>query len=824
MRYATRTVRLNLGFAAIAVISLALGAGANTAIFQLINAVRLRALPVKAPNELVELRIDDMTHARGSWDRNSAVTNPLWEKIHQRQHSFSEMFAWAEENWNIAQAGEYHWITGLKVSGDFFRALGVGSEIGRVLTADDDHRGCGAVPVAVLSYAFWRQEFGGEASVIGKRLTVGEKRVEVVGVTPASFFGLEIGRNFDIAVPLCAEAGWNHGKGRLDSGTSWWLTVMGRLKPGVSIQQAAADFRVLSPVIFREALPSDYPPESVKPFLAMKLQVLPAGGGLSRLRAQYSTPLDLLLVIAGVVLLIACSNLANLTLARASVRRREIAVRLALGASRASVISHLMIEALLLAGAGAILGLLLAQVLSRFLISFLANDHDRLFVDFHLDWRIFAFTASVAALTCLLFGLIPALRATRVDPGDALKSGSRGLSSSRERLGLRRVFAISQIALSLVLVASAILFVRSLRNLTTLDPGFEHRGILIADVDFPSSRSAPGANVALRDEILERLRNIPGVDAGAEATIVPLTGANWNNRMWMNGSDAGHARVSMRSMIGAGYFRTLKMPLIAGREFDERDIKASAAVAVVNQEFALQFGCGKSPVGKYLWVEATPYAPESSYEIIGVVRNAKYGDLREDFQPVLFTPYSQAARELPGGRFMIRSSTQSRTVAAAVRHTLAIANPEIRYSLHYFDTWIEETLLRERLMAMLSEVFGGVAVVLAMAGIYGVISYTAAQRTNEIGIRVALGADRRRIIVLMFRETMLVLAIGLCVGVILTMLTGRAASALLFGLKSNDPLTLTIAGLSLAIVAMGASYVPAWQAAKVSPVIALKQE
>ena len=824
IRYSLRLLRLSPGFALVAIASLALGTGANTAIFQLLDAIRLRTLPVKAPNELVELRIDDMTHARGTWLRDDAVTNPLWEKIREYPQPFSGSFAWADESLDVSANGESRQVAGLWVSGDFFRVLGAQPILGRVFTSTDDRRGCGVTPGAVISYGFWQRELGGDASVVGHKLALGRNQVEVIGIAPPGFYGLEIGRTFDLALPICSEPALHGVEGRLNSGTTWWLTVMGRLKPGVSSEQASAYFEARSAGIFEATLPSDFPRDSVKPYLAMKLSAIPAGSGISRLREQYSRPLTLLLGIAGLVLLIACLNLANLMLARASARQREVAVRLAMGASRSRLARQLVTDGLILAVAGAGLGLLLARWLSRFLVSYLSTGSDPAFVAMPDDFRIFAFTAALAILTCLVFASVPVLRASRTDPGDVLKSGGRSLTPGRERHGFRRALVSSQIAVSFVLLTATLLFVRSLSNLEALDPGFQTRGILIADVSFSGLQLPPGRAISFRREVLDKLRAIPGVQAAAEVTIVPLTGANWNNRFWIDGSDLAHAHLSLRSMIGSGYFQTLRTPLLAGREFDEHDLASAAKFAIVNEEFARQVIGGVNAVGKRIWVEPTPYEPQTSIEIVGVVKNTKYRNLREDFQPVVFLPLSQAALGRPEGRYMIRSGARPVGLTSSVQKTLASVSPQMRYSFHMFDTWLEQSLLRERLMATLSSLFGFLAMVLTAVGVYGVISYTVAQRTNEIGIRIALGADRPAVIALILRETALVLAIGLTVGSLMTLVAGRSAAVLLFGLEPSDPLTLAVAGGSLAMLAAAASYFPARRAAAVNPVIALRQD
>lgn len=826
--YAVRQFRMSPGFSIMAIASLALGCGANVAIFQLLDAIRLQSLPVQAPRELVELRIDDMTHARGTWLRDDAFTNPLWEQIRARQDVFSGAFAWADEALNVAPTGERRQIAGLWVSGDFFRVLGVEPLLGRTFTSTDDRRGCGLSPGAVVSYGFWQSEFGGDTSVIGRALPVEGHPIQIIGVTPPGFFGLEVGRTFDIALPICSQPALQ-AEGRLDSGTTWWLTVMGRLKPGLSFEGTSPILRGLSPRIFEASLPAGYPSDSVKPYLAMKLLAVQANGGISRLRDHYSVPLSLLLAIAGLVLVIACANLANLMLARASARRREIAVRLAIGASRARLAQQVLIEGLLLACAGVAAGLLLAQALSRFLVAFLMTGDDPTFVNLRPDWRIFAFSALLAALTCILFSLGPALHAARTDPGDALKAGNRSMTSGRDRMSLRRLLVASQIALSLVLLMGALLFVRSLRNLTTLDPGFDPRGVLIANVNFSGMHLPPGRVPAFHDELLRTIRAIPGVQSAAETTIVPLTGASWENRVWMEDSSFEHARVARRNMVGTAYFRTLKTSLLAGREFDQRDSNpirdsSSGKVAIVNQTFARVFTAGRNPVGLRFWIESTPYAPETVYEIVGLARDAKYRDLREESQPVVYLPMANPILESSQARFMIRSGARPETLVSALRAAFAGMSPDLGYSFRLFDTGIRDSLLRERLMATLSALFGALAAALTAVGLYGVISYTVARRTSEIGIRLALGAGRWTVIKLTLREAAAVLAAGLGAGTILSLAASHTVAALLFGLKSYDVWTLVVSVLTITLVTAAATCLPAHRASSLNPAITLRQD
>src|SRR5215472_1124253 len=483
LRCGLRSLRKNSGFTAVAVLTLALGIGANTAIFQLIDALRLRVIPVKDPQQLVTVQLADSTGIRGHETSGYPVlTNAIWEKLRDNQDVFSGVLAWGSNNFGLTPGGEVRLAQGLFVSGDFFQVLGVRPLMGRVFTASDDRRGCG-LPGAVVSYAFWQRELGGDPSPLGRKLTLNDHPVEIIGVTPPGFFGLEVGSSYDVAVPICSQAVlWSEGNW-LDEGTVWWLNVMGRLRPGGTLKGINAQLRVASPGIFQTTLPPNYPAANVKDYLKFKLAAVPGGAGVSGLRANYGQPLLLLLATTGLVLLVACANLANLMLARATAREHEFAVRLAIGASRRRIVRQLMVESSLLALGGVIAGAFGSRWLSKFLISLLGTKGDPLFLNLEPDVRILAFTAGLAGLTCVLFGLTPALRASSIAPGEAMKAGGRTLSGSRQRVDLRQVLVVSQVALSLALLVGALLFSGSLRNLLAVDAGFQRKGVVIADLD-----------------------------------------------------------------------------------------------------------------------------------------------------------------------------------------------------------------------------------------------------------------------------------------------------------------------------------------------------
>jgi len=822
LKYGARLLRLNPAFAIVAILSLALGIGANTAVFQLLDAVRIRTLPVTSPDELLELRIAEPVGGRtGQFSgRRPSLTNPLWEQIRDRQQVFSSVFAWSGVGFDLTTSGEARTAQGLWVSGDFFTGLGVPALIGRTLTAEDDHRGC-AAPPAVLGYGFWQREYGGDPSVVGRSITLDGHPFPIVGVAPASFFGVEVGRAFDVAVPLCAEPISRGTRSALDKKAVWFLGGMGRLKAGVSLDQARAHLASISAAMFRETLP-DYRAEDAKHYLEFKMGAYPAGTGISQLRRQYESPLWLLLATTTLVLLIACANLANLMLARATAREREIAVRLAIGASRGRIVRQLLAESLLIAAVGAAAGAMLAQWLSRFLVSFLTTDNNRIFVALSLDWRIFAFTAALAVLTCLIFGLAPAMRATGTAPAAAMKTGSRGSTDGRERFGLRRALVVAQVALSLVLVVGAVLFVRSLRNLVTLDAGFQQNGILVVNMDLRRASVPEERRRALFADITAKLAAIPGVSSAAQVYIMPVSGSGWNNNIIINGKKYTE-NVNINE-VSAGYFRTMGTPILAGRDFDERDTPGGEKVVIVTQLFTQKYFGGQNPIGQTFQIDEPPGQPQPLCRIIGVVKDTKYTDLREEFTPLAFFASSQAEKPDPFLQVALRSSAPLTSITPAVTAVLGQVNSNIVVQFQTLTTLVRDSLMRERLMATLSGFFGALAALIATIGLYGVMSYMVARRRNEIGIRIALGADRASVVRMVMREAGLLLAGGVVVGTALAIAAARTAATLLFGLHPGDPATLAMAAVGLGSVAMLASYLPALRAARLEPTEALREE
>ena len=823
LRHAFRLLRLSPGFTIISILTLALGIGANTAIFQLIDSVRLRTIPVKNPQELGSIRIADRHWGSGQFSSQySQLSFAMWEQIRKRQEGFAEIAVWSDQRFNLATGGEVRNAKGIRVSGDFFHVLGVEPILGRLLSAEDDQPGCSA-SAADISYSFWQRNFAGDPSVVGKRLTLDGNSFEVLGVTPPGFNGISVGDTFDVALPICVEPILSPRNNRLTLRHAWWLASIGRLKPGWTIARANAQINAVTPAILQETIPPVYDAEATKKFLAYKLGVFSASTGFSELRQDSETSLWLLLGISGLVLLIACANLANLMLARASARERQITIRRALGASRWRMIRELLSESLLLATAGTICGLFLAFAISRMLVSFISTPQSQIFLDLGMDWRVLAFTTALAFLTTVGFGLAPAVRATRAEPATLLQSGSRGMSGGRERFSLRRILVVSQVALSVVLLMGALLFVRSLRNLTTLNVGFQQSGMLITSVDFTHLRLPEERYTEYKRDLVKRVQAIPGVESASHAMMFPFGGMSWNDDVINEGSDQD-AGVAWENFLGPGYFQTIGTPLLAGRDFDDRDTATSAKVAIVNQAFVRKILKGADPLGKRFCIHEPPGKPRPLYEIVGVTGDNKFQNMHEEFLPFMYFPATQEEKPSPYDQILIRSSLPLTALIASLKQTIADVNPGIDLEFRVLETRVHNSLLQDELMATLSGFFGFLAALLAAIGLYGVISYMVVQRTKEIGIRMAIGAERMDVVKMILREAGMLTVAGLVIGTGLALGSAQAAKSLLFGLKPRDPLTLVMAVILLSAVATLASFLPAHRASKLDPLTALRYE
>jgi len=822
VRYGVRVLRLNPAFTVVCVISLALGVGANTAIFQLINSVRLRALPVPDPDSLAIVRIADRHWAQGrTHGPYPDLSFPMWKEIQRRQEGFSSIAAWFTAPFNLTNGGQVRYARGMLVSGDFFSVLQVPPALGRVIVASDDTPGCGGDP-AVISYAFWQSEFGGAQNVIGRKLTVDGHPFEVIGVTPRGFYGIEVGRSYDVAIPLCTEPRFADENPLTTMRHAFWLGSIGRLKPGWTIKKATAQLNAISIPILEATVPTVYSPESVKKYMVYRFAAFPGGNGFSQLRKEYESPLWLLLAVAAVVLLIACANLANLMLARASTREREIAVRLALGASRSRLIAQLLTESLLLSIAGAAVGALLAKNLSAFLVGYLSSSNSPIYLDRAMDWRVLGFTAGLACLTCVLFGLAPALQASKTAPAQVMNAAGRAVTATRQRLGARQTLVVAQVGLSLMLLVGALLFVRTLRNLLNLDPGFQREGVMIVDIDYARLNIPLADRVRFRETMLEQVRSVPGVASAAETSIVPLSGNGWNDHVVVDGKQKDDL-VNMAN-TSAGYFATLGIPIVAGRDFNSNDTAHSPKVAIVNQEFARKIFGSDDVIGRTYKIAVYKGDPQYEYQVVGVVKNTKYFDLREDDEPLAYYPQLQDEKPDPATDIMVRSQLPPASLIPDIQRAIGRVNQGVFVDFLPLDTMVKEGLLRERLLATLAGFFAVLAGVLATVGLYGVIAYMVLRRTNEIGIRMALGARPRQILVMVVGEASKLLGIGVVVGIALSLVASRTAGTLLFGLHSYDPATLAAAAVGLAVISIAASLIPANRAAKLSPMTALREQ
>jgi len=822
LRYGVRFLRRTPGFTAVAVLSLALGIGANTAIFQVIDALRLRTLPVPRPEELVEVRIAKPRSRAGNfYGRYSELTNPVWEQVRARQEAFSGVAAWGTTRFDLAEGGAVRRAQGLYVSGGFFDVLGVTAAHGRVLTLADDRPGC-AGTVAVISHAFWQREYGGDRAVLGCTLLLEGHAFDIIGITPSTFHGVDVGRSFDVAVPICAAAVINPDAGLTEQAHVWWLSALGRLRPGWTSQRATAHLRAISPSVFQQTLSSWFDPEPAKGYLAFTLEAAPCASGFSSLRTQYSSPLWLLFGLSGLVLLASCVNLANLLLAKASTREREIGVRLASGASRWRIVQQLLTESVLLAALGTAGGVGLARVLSGLLVASLSTGQNPLFVNLPMDWRLIGFAIAIALITTLAFGLAPALRATATPVVQLVKSGGRGGTIDRGHHGLRATLVIVQVALSMVMVGSATLFALSLRNLSTFDTGHRRDGVWVAELSMGRLALPDDQVPAALRALLDRLRSIPGVESVARTAIVPMAGMSMADDIRIEGA-ATTTQLTYFHRVGPGYFRTTGVPLLSGRDFDARDDVRSRRVAIVNRTFATRLLASPAALGRVFHAQTAPntWAP---YEIVGIAEDAVYSDVRDPVPPVAYLAIDQDQEPDRGPVFLIHSRLSPSVLSTSVTRAIAEVGPAIAVEFSSLSAIVGGNTQRERLLAELSGSFGILALVLSAVGIYGVLSYLVARRRQEIGVRLALGSTRSAIVRLVARDSLRWIGAGLVLGGGLAVVAANAARSMLFGLAPTDPTALIIAAAMLALSGAAATIVPALRAARLHPTGALREE
>ena len=825
--FGLRMLRKSPVFTTVAVVTLALGIGANTAIFSILNAVLLRNLPVKNPKELVLLGTGRGAGNTGGVD-DVLYSYRFYEELAQKNQVFSETSAmmsvlFAGMHGRVEGSASLEPINVQLVSGTYFSMLGVQPALGREFSKLDDEP-VGAHAVAMLSYSWWTRRFAGDSAVIGKTIAIGATVYTISGVTPPEFFGTTVGQAPDVWIPLSMEKqvspGWN---GLEDK---WWdsLYILGRLKPGVSVAQAQASINVLAKAIWRDFAGPVIPLHRQRNIDHAWIPLTSAARGLSRLRFEYSLPLHILMVVVAVVLLIACANIANLLLARSANRLREIAVRTAVGAGRARLFRQLLTESLLLACLGGVVGLLFASWASRAILAWISAGPEPLPLNIAPDVRLLAFTFIISLVTALLFGTLPALRSAHVDLTDAFKCG-RGPAS----LGIRSRFAsaliVCQIALSFVLMIGAGLFLRTLVNLTRVNRGFDEKGVLLFSVD-PAAvgYKVDSRLVNLYQQLEQRVAAEPGVRADS-VSLLTFNQGSWKTPVSVLGAtpnvrDNPHV---IHNAVGAGYFSTMGIPLLFGRIFGPQDTATSAKVAVINETMARLYFPDGSPIGRRFGIEGDP-AYAADFEIIGVVKDAKYESLGESPEPGAYYLYSQILHQFYYD-FEVRYSGDPRPIIAEVRSAAASVDPNL--PVVYQSTLAEQvgrSVASQSLTARLSAFFGLLAVFLASIGIYGLTSYGVARRTNEIGIRVALGAPRARVFWIILRDVLLFASTGLALGVPIALAAGQLVSSLLFGIKPADPATMVVAATLLVVLTVAAGYLPARRATRVDPMVALRYE
>jgi len=826
VRLALRGLRRSPLFATVAILSLALGIGANTAIFTLIDQILLRKLPVAAPDQLVMLYQEGSHNGSNMGSRMHSY--PLYQDLQQRAEPLAEVLCRRLVPASVSIDHQTERVEAEMVSGNFFTMLGVKPAVGRVFNSQEDDRVYQGHPAVVLSYDYWVSRFARDPAVVGRKILVNDYPMTIVGVSAAGFGGIDPAQSPQIRVPvqmkpaMVPDWGWVH----MDDRRARWVQVFGRLKPGYTVQSAQAPLQGLFTQIrayeITLAAAKDWSAYSRAQFMKGRMLVVGAAMGYSVLRNDFSTALIVLMCMVGLVLLIACANVANLLIARAFMRQKEIAVRLSLGASRATLVRQLLAESLVLSCAGGLVGVGLAVALTRGLLALAPSQGQPLSISAHPDLRILAFTLSLTFATGVLFGLIPALGASRPDPWTTLKDTVGSIAGTGGSLFLRKGLVTAQVALSFLLLFGAGLFVRSLQNLRTTDTGVALDNL----VTFQLSPSLSGYDdpraMHFYQELLDRLRAAPGVKSAALAAVPILSGNEWDSSTSVEGHTAadGENMQAFMNALSPDYFTTMQIPLLEGRDFTRLDVKESPTVAIVNRRFAQHFFPGRSAIGRHLGRGVGP-STKLTIEIIGVVDDSLYEGPREGVRRQVFVPNwgrNSAA-------FYVRTTTASAGAFSLVRNEVKQLDSSMPiYEMKTVEGKLDETLLTDRLIALLSAGFGLLATVLAAVGLYGVMAFVVARRKKELGIRLALGAQRGLIIWSVMREVLLLLVIGLAVGVPAAIALGRFVSAQLFGIQPHDPWIAGATVLLLTLVSAAAGLIPAHRASRIDPILALRYE
>ena len=817
LRDAFRALRATPVVTTVAVLSLALGIGANTAIFSILNSLVLRSLPVKEPERLVQISIGD---------RQSYLTNPQWEQIRDRPWLFDGVFVWSMPRFDLATGGQTDHVNGLWVSGRFFETLGVPAILGRTLGPEDDRRGGGAAgPVAVLSYSFWQRRYGGAADAIGKALTLDRVTFTIVGITPPSFTGPEPGREFDVAAALGTEPLIRGRDSALDRRSTWWLQVVARLKAGESLETAQSALRGVQPQIREATLPPNYRPETAARYMAPALTLKPSTTGPSNLRQRYQRPLVAIMIVVSLVLLIACANIANLLLARAAARRHELSVRLALGASRWRLARQLFTESLLLSGAGAAAGIVFAVWGSGLLIRQLSTSTNTVYLNLSLDWRVLGFTLAIAVFTAIVFGTAPALRATGVQPNEGLREHRRTVAGE-SRFGLGSVLVAGQVALSLILVVAAGLFVRTFMTLTHTKLGFDADRILVVDMNARGTSVPPDQRAALYERTRQAVLTVPGVAAAGASQMTPVSGSMWNTLLENpEGLSLPESeRESYVNLISPGWMGAYGTPVVAGRDLTEADRRDAPRVILVNETFARKFFPGRNPVGQRVREVGDPTRRPPEREIVGVVGDAVYASLRQEVPPTLYQVLAQEETPSSSMTLHVRAASGppvllTRSVAEAIGRV----DKDLALTFRPLSSHLEASSNQERIVAMLSGFFGALALLLAAVGLYGVMSYSVSRRRSEIGIRMALGAAPAGVTALVLRRAAVLVAAGIVAGGGVALWASKFVTPLLFGLPPRDPVTLVAAVAVLSAIGALAGWLPARRAARIDPATVLRE-